>query len=141
MNDLFTPASVSKVSDGNGAGNEDLAWNWAVYSSSMLYNCGWQWGDPGAPGGVWHLLAVHVVPGAEWIWSQLLTAPTVTSTRITVPGATDAYYRCDTGNGTCWADALVNHTWIQVSLATKNTAGDVDALIKALTELAAYSGA
>jgi hypothetical protein len=139
MADVFASASVAiGVGDWNGSGNEDLAWEWTVSpsSSSSYYNCAWQGDSSSNPA----LVVAQVVPGAEWIWNQLAAVPNVTSTKISVPRATAAYYRCD-AHGYCWADAMADHSWIQVTLTNSNSPGEEATLTKALTDLSAFNGA
>lgn len=143
MADVFTSSAPATAEEWNGSGNEDAAWVWAVYSShSSFYNCAWSW--PGAKEEDAQnnaLLISQIVPGAEWAWPLLAAQPDVTSIAMTVPGADAAFYRCQAGTSSCWADALVNHSWIQATLTSSATDHPVDVLTRALADLASFKGA
>ena len=85
------------------------------------------------------VLVVQIVPGAEWVEPQLESSAGVTSIPLTVPGATNAAYRCD-AYPSCWADAIIDHSWVQVSGVTKDLPDAPVKLTKSLTALATYRG-
>ena len=116
-------------------GDENPINGWAT-RDAVFTNCAYEWSNAPVNQG---MVVVQVLPGAEWIWPQLESSAGVTSTPLTVPGATGAAYRCDT-YPRCWADAIIDHSWVQVSGVTNDLPDANNKLTKALTALAAYRG-
>jgi hypothetical protein len=133
MNDVMA-AGPGVASDWNGPGDENPIDQWTT-RNSVFYNCAWQWSAAPVNDG---LLVVQIVPGAEWVEPQLESSAGVTSVPLTVPGATDAAYRCDSNS--CWADAIIDHSWVQLSGVTNSLPDAQAKLTRALTALAAYRG-
>ena len=133
MTDVMAPGPGS-VNDWNAPGDENTINQW-VTRPTVFYNCAWEWKN--APVNQ-DMLVVQIVPGGEWVLPQLETSPGVTSTPLTVPGATAAAYRCDT-YPRCWADAIIDHSWVQISGTSNGIPGIQDKMTKALTALAAYA--
>ena len=120
----------------NAPGDDDPI-DQSATSDAVFTNCAYQWSDAPANQGT---LIVQVLPGAEWVWPQLEKATGVTATALTVPGATAAAYRCETGTS-CWADAIIDHSWVHVSTTSTVLPDAQGKLTAALTALAAYRGA
>ncbi|NEN04303.1 hypothetical protein G3T36_00300 [Diaminobutyricibacter tongyongensis] len=134
MSDVMAPGPASSADQWNGPGDESPINNWTTRSEAF-YNCAWDWTN--APVNQ-DMLIVQIVPGGEWVLPELESSPGVTSTPMTVPGATAAAYRCD-GYPRCWADAIIDHSWVQLSGTSNNIPGIQEKMAKAFTALAAYA--
>ena len=134
MTDVMAPGP-GVADDWNGPGDENPIDRWSS-RQAVFYYCAWKWPKVDTNDG---LLIVQIVPGAEWVEPQLESSAGVTSIPLTVPGATGAAYRCDS-YPRCWADAIIDHSWVQVAGISSNLPDEKAKLTKALTALAAYRG-
>ncbi len=134
MADVMAPGPATSTNEWNSPGDENDINRWAT-RESVFYNCAWQW--KAAPVNQ-DMLIVQIVPGGEWVWPQLEASPGVTSTPLDVPVATAAAYRCD-NSSRCWADAIIDHGWVQITGTSNNIPDVQNKLAKALTALAGYA--
>ncbi|WP_426520649.1 hypothetical protein ACPPVQ_08740 [Diaminobutyricibacter sp. McL0618] len=134
MTDVMAPGPATSVNQWNGPGDESPINNWTTRSEAF-YNCAWDWTNTPANEGT---LVVQIVPSGEWVLPQLESSPGVMSTPLTVSGATASTYRCAADRG-CWADAIIDHSWVQVSGTSTVLPDEQVKLTKAITALAAYA--
>lgn len=133
LTDVMEPGPAT-ATGWNKPGDMDPVSLWAE-ADPDYYNCVWQWTGPDTNQG---MLIVQIVPGSGWVESRLASEAGVTSTPLTVPGATAAAYRCDTASN-CWADAIIDHSWVQLNVVMSGIPDVQARLTKALTALAAYA--
>ncbi|AYG03510.1 hypothetical protein [Gryllotalpicola protaetiae] len=98
---------------GNGTGDEDTPLTLAFNADRL--NCSWD-STATAADGTSPTFSFEVVRGADWVWPYLGKTPDTTSTAVVVPGATQAAYRCQQVDSSkyCWADAIVDGSWVQL---------------------------